>query len=42
MVTSSLGPGAIPPPPLMVVNNASEKILINLNEVLALCLCELG
>jgi hypothetical protein len=42
MATSSLGLGAVPPPPLMVVNNASQNILINLNEVLALSLCELG
>jgi hypothetical protein len=38
MATSRLVLGAVPPPPLMIVNNASQ----NLNEVLAFCLCELG
>jgi hypothetical protein len=42
MATSSLGLGAVPPPPLIVVNSASLNTLLNLNEVLSLCLCELG
>jgi hypothetical protein len=42
MATSSLVLGVVPPPPFMVVNNASQNILINPNEVLAFCLCELG
>jgi hypothetical protein len=42
MATSSLMIGAVPPPSLMVVKNASQNILINLNEVIAFCLHELG
>jgi hypothetical protein len=42
MATSSLVLGAVPPPPLIVVNNASQNISINLNDVLTFCLRELG
>jgi hypothetical protein len=42
MVTSSLVLGVVPPPPLIVVNNASGIFLRNINELLAFCLRELG
>jgi hypothetical protein len=42
MASSSQGLGVVPPPLLSLLNDAFMNILLNLNEVLAMCLREHG